>query len=54
MPLPEDEEDELVTEFGDVRLRSTVRIVAAEPGVISFEIEGPIFEFTDDDTGEEA
>ena len=41
--------DDFETEFGGIRLRSTIEIVEEEPGVLSFSIDGPIIELTEDD-----
>jgi len=52
---PEDDDDdqpdveEVVTDFGDVRVRSGFEIDQHEPGVLGINLFGPIFEFDDDD-----
>ena len=43
------EVEEVVTEFGDIRLRSGFEIDQHEPGVLGINLFGPIFEFDDDD-----
>lgn len=48
---PEDrpERQEVVTDFGDVRVRSGFEVEEQGPGMVSFNIFGPIFEFPDSD-----
>lgn len=48
---PEDrpEIEEVVTDFGDVRVRSGFEIQEVEPGLVAFNIFGPVFEVDDDD-----
>lgn len=49
---PDDDQpevEEVVTDFDGIRLRSSFRIVEEAPGQVSFAIEGPVFEFLDED-----
>jgi hypothetical protein len=48
-PGPEPQRQEVVTDFGGVRLRSSFTIAETEPGQVNINIEGPVFEFDDDD-----
>ncbi len=43
------EVEEVITDFGDVRVRSGFEIEEVEPGVVGINIFGPIFEFLDDE-----
>ena len=42
--------EEVVTDFGGVRLRSSFEITETKPGELTINIDGPIFEFDDDTT----
>jgi len=53
-PDEQPEVDEVVTEFdGGIRMRSGFEIEEQEPGVLGINIFGPVFEFDDDDEGEQ-
>ncbi len=43
------EVEEVVSDFGDVRVRSGFQIEEVEPGVLGINIFGPVFEFDCDD-----
>jgi hypothetical protein len=43
------EVEEVVTDFGEVRVRSGFEVEEVEPGVVAFNIFGPVFEFDDDE-----
>ena len=43
------EVEEVVTEFGDVRVRSGFEIEEVEPGIMDVNIFGPIFECLEDE-----
>lgn len=45
----EPEIEEVVTDFGDVRVRSGFEVEEVEPGVVAFNIFGPLFEVDDED-----
>lgn len=45
----EPEVEEVVTDFGDVRVRSGFQMEEVEPGVLSVNLFGPVFELPDDD-----
>lgn len=45
--------EEVVTDFGGVRLRSTFDVVEDSLGDLIFEIEGPLFEFEEDEGEDE-
>lgn len=47
------EAEEVVTDFGDVRMRSSFRIVEEAPGQVSFSIEGPVFDVDGEEEPEE-
>lgn len=40
--------EEVVTDFGDVRVRSGFQIEEQGPGVVGINILAPVFEFPDD------
>ena len=46
---PQPEIEEVVTDFGDVRVRSGFEIEEVEHGVLEVNLFGPFFEFLDDD-----
>ena len=48
-PGPEPHREEVVTDFGGVRLRSSFTIAEDQPGQVNIDIEGLSFEFDDDD-----
>lgn len=41
------EREEVVTDFGEVRVRSGFEVEEVEPGVVAFNIFGPVFEVDD-------
>jgi len=43
------EVEEVVTEFGDIRVKSGFEIEEVEPGVLGINLFGPTFLFDDDD-----
>ncbi len=43
------EVEEVVTDFGDMRIRSGFEIEEQEPGVLGVNIFGPFIEFLDED-----
>lgn len=50
---PDEEREEVVSDFDGIRLRSSFRVVDEGEGQVSFEIQPPLFEFLDDlDDGE--
>lgn len=40
--------EEVITDFGGVRLRSNFEITEEQPGELTVHIDGPVFEFDDD------
>lgn len=47
-PGPESGREEVVTDFGGVRLRLSFEITQTGPGQVNISIDGPFFEFDDD------
>jgi hypothetical protein len=47
------EVEEVVTDFGEVRVRSGFEVEEVEPGVVSVNLFGPVFEVDDLDDEEE-